>query len=96
MPRKRQRAKRPIESMRTTDSSFSDVAGGRWRPPSVPPGLNRKAEALENMRAFFTILQEWDEWDEEDRQAIAHIGYERQERAARTIAEHFREDVELE
>lgn len=48
------------------------------------------------MRAFFTILQEWDEWDEEDRQAIAHIGYERQERAARTIAEHFREDVELE
>jgi len=50
-------------------------------------------EAIENLRAFFSILQEW---DEDDRREADRISQLRRERAARTIAEHFREDVESE
>ena len=48
-------------------------------------------EALENLRAFFAILREW---DEEERWETARTAHSREERAARTIAEHFRKGVE--
>ena len=48
-------------------------------------------EAFENLRAFFTILREW---DEEDRREAGLLAHSRLERGARTIAEHFTEDVE--
>lgn len=48
-------------------------------------------EAIENLRAFLTILQEW---DEEDRREAERVSRLRQERAAKTIADHFAEGVE--
>jgi len=48
-------------------------------------------EALENLRAFFAILQEW---DREDREKTEQLTRTRHARAARTIAGHFAQGVE--
>jgi len=63
------------------------------RRTSPAAGFYLSLEAMENLRVFFAILQQW---DEEDRQTSGRTGCERRERAARTIAKHFREDVESE
>lgn len=59
--------------------------------PRVDASLSQ--EALENLRSFFSILNEW---DEEDSLLAAQSEPVRQERALETIAEDPNEDVELE
>ena len=67
----------------STDSIRKETAAER--------SSDERAEIVENLRAFFTILREW---DEEDRQDVGRTAHSRQKRAAKTIAEHFTEDVE--
>jgi len=62
-----------------------------WKGSGTGCALDRGA--LRNLHTFFAILQEW---EEEDRQEHARTGCERQERAAKTIAEYFGEDVQSE
>lgn len=49
-----------------------------------------RAIVMDNLRAFFTILREW---DDEDRRETARAAHSRQARAARTIDDHFAEGV---
>jgi len=44
-------------------------------------------EALDNLRAFFGLLAEW---DREDRQERSDVGAKCHVRAERTIAKHYR------
>jgi hypothetical protein len=58
---------------------------GRGRQTELDTG------SIENLRAFFAILQAW---DEEDRRETEQFSSSRHERAVRTIAGYLREDVE--
>lgn len=63
------------------------------RPASPDTGEPLNQEAMENLRTFFVILQEW---EEEDRQESECLASARRGRATKTIAEHYTKVVELE
>jgi len=71
-------------SLLASEQSLHEGGAPAASTPSNP-------EDIENLRAFFAILQEWDEMD---RRETDHLALARQERATETLAEHFKGGVE--
>lgn len=61
------------------------------RQVSRVPGGFLSQEAVENLRSFFAILQEWDEADREGARQLVNAGHQR---AARIIVDHCKVSVE--